>query len=351
MLSLARGLERHAYQITVVLPEHLDRSIAAFRQAGVQVVPLPLRKVAWRPGAVAPFLRLVREQGFDVVHIHSQEAGLVARPLARLAGARAILYTPQTIDIARARWQWLYSSFERLLAGITDKIVSVNEPDRLRLIDWGIPPAKIVTIPNGIDLTPFEWPVQVLELRNSLGVDSDRPLVMQVGRLRAQKNPLAFVEGAAEVARECPDAQFALVGDGPLRDEVTSRIQQLGLEGSVRCLGWHDQGYRLIAAADVISLTSLWEGTPFTLLEAMAWSRPVVATAVNGCPEIVADGVTGFLVPPGDATAWARRVIELLHAPAQASAMGRQGRQRVEERFTLQQMLGRLETLYCDWVQ
>jgi glycosyltransferase involved in cell wall biosynthesis len=171
---------------------------------------------------------------------------------------------------------------------------------------------------------------------------------MQMGRLRAQKNPLAFVEGAAEVARQCPDAQFTLVGDGPLRDEVTARIRQLGLEGSVRWLGWHAHGYRLLAAADITTLTSLWEGTPFTLLEAMAWSRPVVATAVNGCPEIVVEGITGFLVPPGDPAAWARRVIELLHSPTQARTMGQQGRKRLEERFTVQHMIAQLETQYRD---
>jgi glycosyltransferase involved in cell wall biosynthesis len=346
VLSLARGLDQRAHEITVALPEHLDKSIAALQETDAQIVPLAMRKVAWSPEAIAAFLRLLRDQEFDVVHVHSQEAGLVVRPLARLAGAKAIVYTPQTIDIRRARWQWLYRSAERLLAAVTDKIISVNESDRQRLIAWGIPPAKVETIPNGISLVGFEQPVPVGELRHSLGVELDRPLVMQMGRLRAQKNPLAFVEGAAEVARECPDAQFALVGDGPLRDEVIARIEQLGLQGAVRCLGWHDDGYRLIAAADILSLTSLWEGTPFTLLEAMAWSRPVVATAVNGCPEIILDKVTGFLVPPGDTTAWARRVVDLLHDPAKAISMGKQGRRRVEEKFAMPAMLSQIGSLY-----
>ena len=348
VLSLARGLDRHLHHITVVLPEHLEESIAAFQQTGVRVVPLPLRKLAWTPGAVAALVRLVREQHFDIVHIHSQEAGLVARLLTRLAGSHAILYTPQTLDIQRASWHWLYVFVERLLAHITTLIISVNESDRMRLIGWGIPPHKVVTIPNGIDLLKFEEVLEVGELRQALGVDRHHPLVMQVGRLRAQKNPLAFVEGAAQVVLECPEAQFALVGDGPLRGEVVSCIRKLGLEQCVHWLGWHHDGYRLIAAADVISLTSLWEGTPYTLLEAMAWSRPVVATAVNGCPEIVLDSVTGFLVPAGDKTAWARRVIDLLHDPAKATLMGKEGRRRVEERFALPDMLAEVERLYWE---
>jgi glycosyltransferase involved in cell wall biosynthesis len=153
------------------------------------------------------------------------------------------------------------------------------------------------------------------------------------------------------VIQERPDAQFALVGEGPLRDAVAARIRELGLSGHIHLSGWHDKAFKLMAAADVVSLTSRWEGAPYTLLEAMAWSRPVVATAVNGCPEIVVDGNTGFLVPPGDATAWARRIVDLLSDPAMATAMGQRGRRRVEERFSLREMVARIESLYQQMAQ
>jgi len=346
VLALARGLRGREHRVTVVLPANLQRSIAAFRQAGVEVIPLPLRKVAWGPRAVIPLIHLIRQHDFDVIHVHSQEAGLPMRVVASLAGARCVVYTPQTIDIRRVRWHWLYRLLERALARVTDVIVSVNESDRNRLIRWGIPSRKIVTIPNGIDLTAFEWPADVRSLRRALGLDEDRPLVMQVGRLSAQKYPLAFVEGAARVVRERPDTQFALIGEGPLRDTVAKRVRALGLGEHVHLLGRQDDAFRLIAAADVVSLTSRWEGMPHTLLEAMAWSRPVVATAVNGCPEIVVDGDTGFLVPPDDTMAWARRVVDLLNGPPMATAMGQRGKRRVEEKFSLQEMVTRIERLY-----
>lgn len=346
VLSLARGLDHRKCSLTVILPAHLQRSIAAFRQTGAEVVPLPLRKVAWPPRAVATLTCLIRRQGIDIVHVHSQEAGLLARFVARLAGARGVIYTPQVVDIRRAGWHWLYTLIESALARITDVIISVNQLDRLRLIRWGIPAHKVVTIPNGIDLDTFEEPVDVRSLRRSLGLDEDRPLVMQVARLSAQKEPLAFVEGAAHVVRERPDAQFALVGEGPLRETVRTHIRELGLVGSVHLLGWHDEAFRLMAAADVVSLTSCWEGAPYALLEAMAWSRPVVATAVNGCTEIVVHGDTGFLVPLGNATAWAGRVIDLLNDPTLAAAMGRQGRRRVKQEYSLLDMVRRIERLY-----
>jgi glycosyltransferase involved in cell wall biosynthesis len=266
--------------------------------------------------------------------------------VARLAGARSIIYTPQTVDVRRARWHGLYRSIERNLAHMTDIIVSVNEYDRQRLIEWGIPPQKIVTIPNGIDLTEFEALPETGDLRQALGMDTACPLVLQVGRLSPQKDPLAFVEGAAHVLRRLPNAQFALVGDGPLGDALTTSIKELDLEDHVHLLGWRVEAPRLMAAANVVTLTSRWEGAPYALLEAMACSRPVVATAVNGCPEIVIDGLTGFVVLPNDTASWARSVIDLLLDPLKATRMGKEGRLRVEEEFSMPQMIERIEELY-----
>lgn len=346
VLSLARGLDRRRYQVTVVLPDRLRESVTAFRRLGVEVVPLPLRKVLWPRSAILAVSRLIRERKADIVHIHSQEAGLAGRVVAWLSGAPAIVYTPQTIDIRRARLHWLYTRSERMLARVTDIIVSVNERDRRRLIEFGISPHKALTVPNGIDLARYEWPPDAAALRGDLGLDADRPLVMQVGRLSAQKDPLVFVEGAAQVLDRCPDVQFALIGGGPMEDVLVGRIQDLGLGGRVHLLGWRDRAYRLLAAADLVTLTSRWEGMPYVLLEAMAWSRPVVTTAINGCPEIVADGITGLLAPAANPAAWAEAVIQLLEDPGRAAAMGRRGRLRLEERFTVEQMLGRTEALY-----
>lgn len=256
MLSLAHGLDRRRYYLTVALPENLEWSIHAFRQTDARVVPLPMRKVVWGLEAIAALVRLVRDEGFDIVHIHSQEAGLLGRLVAWSAGAQTILYTPQTLDIRRARWHRAYRLIERLLALLTSMVISVNESDRRRLIVWGIPPQKVTTIHNGIDLTRFKEPIDARGLRQNLGLDESAPLVMQVGRLSAQKDPLAFVEGAAQVVYTCSRTQFALIGDGPLRNAVITRIRQLGLDECVHWLGWQNDAFRLIRVADVVTLTS-----------------------------------------------------------------------------------------------
>jgi glycosyltransferase involved in cell wall biosynthesis len=350
VLSVARGLAARGHHVSVVLPADLERSIKAFQQAEVNVIPLPLQKLLWPLRSIFSLVKLVRS-GPDIVHVHSQEAGLLGRAVAWMAGARAIVYTPQVIDIRRTRWHWLYVLVERFLARITDVIVSVSDSDRERMIRWGIPPQKIVKIPNSVDVNEIDGISDTDRIRKALGLDPERPLVMQVGRLSAQKNPLAFVEGAAQVLQKRPDAQFALVGEGPMREAITQHAETLGLNGALRLLGWRDNAAAMMTAADVVSLTSEWEGMPHTLLEAMAKSRPIVTTDVNGCPDVVVDGKTGFLVPPGDTLVWAERIIDLLENPKLMDKMGRRGRERVIERFSQEQMITCIEELYVGLVE
>jgi glycosyltransferase involved in cell wall biosynthesis len=347
VLSLAGGLRRRGHHTVVVLPDVLKTSVRAFEEVGVRTVPLPLDKLVWRSQPLLRVARLIRDEHFDVVHVHSQEAGLAGRVIASLAGAKRVLYTPQTVDIRRRGYQWLYVVLERALAGVTDVIISVNESDHKRLLRWGIPAHKITTVVNGVDLEEFSTPVDRRAIRESLGLDPTRPLVLQVGQLRIQKDPLTFAEGAARVLQTCSEAQFVLVGEGPLRERMVAHVRKLRLEEYVRLVGWVESASRLMPASDLITLTSLWEGMPYALLEAMGWSRPIVATAVNGCPEVVEHGKTGLLVPAGDAVAWARAVVSLLTDPARANRMGIRGRKRLEERFTLQDMVSQVEALYA----
>lgn len=355
VFALAQALAQE-HRVTVVLPDslvpHLLPARRELEQRGVEVLPLAMRKLFWPRPTLQALSRLVRRENWDIVHVHSLEAGLCGRAASWLAGPSRhrsgthIVYTPQTIDIRRARWHWLYKRLERLLAAITDTIISVNETDRQRLIRWGIPPHKIVTIPNGIDLDAIKQPADPRSIRQELGLDPDRPVVMQVARLSAQKDPLAFVEGAALVAQQHPSAQFAMIGQGPLKDAIAARIQAQGLQEHVHLLGWHARAHRLMAAADVVTLTSRWEGLPYSLIEASAASKPIVATNVNGCPEVVSEGETGFLVQPGDAPTWAARVSQLLEHPALAAQMGRNGRRRAERVFALDVTTTRIKQLY-----
>jgi glycosyltransferase involved in cell wall biosynthesis len=358
--ALVQALASQSHHVAVVMPDGLwanqghpgvKAAWVDSDQKNIQTIPLPMRKLLWPWVSLLALGRLLCQERWDIVHVHSLEAGLCGRLTAWVTTAPKrhsprIVYTPQTIDIRQTRWHRLYTWVERLLSAVTDAIISVNEADRQRLIGWGISSFKVINIPNGIDLPAYHGLMDTHSAREYLGLHPDRPVVMQVARLSAQKNPLAFLEGAALVTQQHPDVQFAMVGQGPLKDTVSSHIRALGLQDQVHLLGWRDNACRLMTAANVVTLTSRWEGAPYSVLEAMAASRPVVATAVNGCPEVIADGQTGFLTPPGDARTWAARVIQLLESPQLAKAMGQRARARVEQSFSVQATTTRTIELY-----
>lgn len=346
--SLVTGLDPARFRVRVILPDLLESERPAYEAAGARVTVAPIRKITWRPAAVSALAREIRSFKDCIVHIHSQEAGLIGRPLAKIFGARAIVYTPQTIDIRRKQFQGLIAGFERSLAGITDRIISVNAIDKHRLARWGVPENKIEIVYNSIDLSKFNQKDQPTGLRQSLSIGDASPVILQVGRLSAQKAPLNFVEGAAVVLKKHPNAKFVMIGEGPLAGEVKQRVTELGLDQHIMLLGACKDAYRLIAGADIVTLTSLWEGTPYSLLEAMGWAKPVVTTSVNGCPEIVSDSGSGLLVPPGDIQAWAEAVTRLLDHPGMAVDMGLEGRRRVEEKFSLPVMIRQMEAIYQD---
>jgi glycosyltransferase involved in cell wall biosynthesis len=204
----------------------------------------------------------------------------------------------------------------------------------------------VVTIRNGINLEKFETILNVTEIRKVLGVAPECPLVMQIGRMSAQKSPFDFVKGAAIVHHTRPDVQFVMIGDGPLLEDVRQRVRDLSLEGIVMVPGAIENAFRFIPAADILTLTSLWEGLPYSLLEAMAYSKPIVATSVNGCPEIIDSEQSGLLVPPGNPQKWAEGVVKLINNPENARLMGQKGRCRLEESFSLPRMIQKIENLY-----
>jgi glycosyltransferase involved in cell wall biosynthesis len=346
VFSLAKKLDRRKFQIEIIIPNRLSLSVIPSLSSEVKITPLPIQKVIWKFQALSYFKQAVREHPNTIVHIHSQEAGIIGRPLTKVFGGKLIFYTPQTIDIQRKQYYRLYIYIERILAKLTDHILSVNEADRRRLLSWGISPKKVDTVYNGIDLDEFYQAEDQGKIRNSLQLQENTPLIMQIGRLSIQKSPLNFVEGARIILTKLPKVQFVMVGSGPLSTMVKKRIRDLGLERKIILAGAHKQAFRLIPAADIVTLTSLWEGTPYSLLEAMAWQKPVVATSVNGCPEVVSNRETGLLVPPNDPDQWASAVMEVISNPSMAETFGKAGRRLVEEKFTITRMVQSISDLY-----
>jgi glycosyltransferase involved in cell wall biosynthesis len=163
--------------------------------------------------------------------------------------------------------------------------------------------------------------------------------------LKPQKAPLTFIEIAARVAADRPRTHFVLAGDGELRPAVEARIRETGLEGRVHLLGWRRDVPRLLAAIDVMVLTSLWEGLPRVLPEAIAAGVPIVATGVDGTTDILRDGETGIVRPPGDCEGMARGVAAILRDPEIGRALAGRARAALDE-FDIDRMVRDQERLY-----
>jgi len=346
VLNLVRNLDKNKFEISLIFPMQLVQNQSMFNRIGIMSDPLPMRKLLWNPKSIVKLFQLIRKENFDIVHVHSQEAGVLARFVSKIARANKIVYTPQCTNIRRTNLSWLYHVVEKLLSYFTDMIISVSEYDRQRIIQWGIPPSKVITIHNGIDSEGNNIPDDDATKLQSLGLDLKVPLVMQVGRLSHQKNPLMFIEGASKVVRQIPECHFALIGDGPLKNEVERCIQVHGIHDNFFCLGWQENAKELMTLADIITLTSRWEGLPHVLLEAMACSRPIVTTQVNGCSELVKHGANGYLVPNNDVNLWVSYILDLLQDQEKAIRMGELGNARLKEMFSLQQMITKTEKLY-----
>lgn len=297
-------------------------------------------------------VRFIRQGGYSVVHTHSSKAGIIGRWAARLAGVKVIVHTVHGWahhDYQRPLIRRMYITLEKLTLPIThtmttDSILNINKG-----IEDGIgTTANYVETPIrcGIELDRFGHPqVAPAEMRQQLGIPSDALVVGSVTRLSPQKAPLDLIDAFGHIQRQFPHAWFIVVGDGPLRPDVEARIQQLGLGDRLILTGLRRDVPELMAAFDIFVLSSLWEGLPRVLPQAMATGLPIVCTAADGTAEAIEEGVNGFLVGKGETAVLAARVLQLLQDGELRRTMGENGRCRAPQ-FSAETMVQEIDTLY-----
>jgi glycosyltransferase involved in cell wall biosynthesis len=198
-------------------------------------------------------------------------------------------------------------------------------------------------VPNGIDPTRFP---ALQDRRAEFGLGAQTPVVGMVARLVPQKDPLTFTHAAMHIAQALPGTSFLMVGDGPLRPAVEEAGRSLIEQGRLILTGMRSDVTELLATMDVVLFPSLWEAQGIALMEAMAASRPVVASALPAHAEAIADGENGVLVPPGDPARLAEAVGELLADPRRREMLGRRARQCVEARYSVERMIEATVEIY-----
>jgi glycosyltransferase involved in cell wall biosynthesis len=327
-------------------------------QAGVRTVRLRHMRERISPWhdllVTVELVRLIRRERFTVVHTHCSKAGLSGRLAARLAGAPVVVHTFHIFAVhpglSRVR-RLAYEVMERLVRGCAHRYVAVAPRVALDAVRQRIaPPGSLVVVPSAVDINgiPTEEDPAV---RIELGIPADAPVVGTVGRMVAQKAPLDFVRMCALVHSRRPEVAFVMVGDATLESaglEEETRLTAEQLAVPVIFTGFRPDAPRVAASFDIYVVPSLYEGLGRAVTEAMALARPVVATAVNGVPDLVEHGATGLLAPPSDPEALAAAVEWLLDHPEQAAQMGAQGQERVRSHLMPNVMCQRLDHLYSE---
>ena len=354
--TLVTHLDKDRFCVTAVcLSEGGDELAAELSNIdGVQAYSLRMNRFKINLFSDAQVLfklaRMIRKEKFDLIHAHTSKPGFLAR-LAAMGTGVPTIYRPACFSFHDGLPKWkayFYAAIEGIVARwLTSKILAVCEDERSLARQYHVgSDSQFVMIYTGIDLSRFEEQADRKLIRASLGIPSSAFLFGTVGRLSKQKAPFDFVNAAAQVYKTYPNAHFVWVGDGELMSETKNLVQSLHLEEVFHFAKHRKDVSSILKSMDCFVLASHWEGFSLSVLEAMAAGLPVVISRVSGAAEAVLDGITGYVAPIGEPEALALAMGNLISNPHDAKSFGKIGRQRFQQKFTVERMIKEIEKLY-----
>jgi len=341
MALLAGGLPRDRFDVEVAALTRLGPLRDELTAAGI---PLTLigKRLKIDPFALGRLVRLLRARRFDVVQTWIFAANVYGRVAAMRAGVPVVVTAEMAVDLWKRP---AHLAVDRRLAGWTDRVVGNSDAVVDFYREAGVPDDRLAMIPSGVaDDEPPE--VDPAAVRAEFGFPADATLVLYVGRIAPQKAVGDLITACDLLQHVEPRLRTLVVGDGPLLDRCRATAHEFQLDPRVKFLGHRADVPRLLAAADMLVLPSVYEGLPNVVLEAMRSRKPVVATAAPGTVGLVVDGETGRLVPIHDPVALATAIRDLARDRPRARRMGEAGRARVESEYRAATMVERFARLY-----
>jgi glycosyltransferase involved in cell wall biosynthesis len=359
LLQIARRINLRRFDVTVIGSSLRDvtfeRDVERMKRWGLRVILLPMHREIRPLQDLLGFLWLswhFSTQNYDVVHTHCSKAGMLGRLAATVGAVRRVYHTPHTFAFQSPACSkgraWLYRSLEQFAGLFTDKLVALSQAQqRFAVSEKIVNESRTLVIPNGISIRTPEEIQKGAAGREGLGLRERERVVGCVGRLSAQKGHEYLIAAAEIIARQRPEVSFLLVGDGERRRELEDEVSRRGLNGRVRFLGHRSDARNLYSVFDVLAMTSLYEGLPYTLLEAMADSCPVVVFQLPDLEELVVDGETGLVAAPGRVEEFAEKILRLLDDEELRKRLVNAARRRVEEHYSAEKFIQKIEALYA----
>lgn len=337
---------------------YLDDQALGITDARVELVPYLRHPISpfWDAVALLRLRSFLKQHRIDLVHTHSSKAGIIGRLAAHLAGVPAIVHTAHGWSFNDTQPGWkraLYVGLERIAGAVSDRLIVVASSHKKVGLAHGVGRSDhYALVRSGIEPEEFRTPrTDRKQTRRNLGFDDTHKVVGTIACMKPQKAPLDFVHAAAAAHEQDSQLRFFIAGDGELMPCVREVVRELGLEDVIRLLGWRTDVVDLLHAMDVFLLTSLFEGLPRVVLQAMAAGVPVVATAVDGTPDVVEHGLTGLLTPPHDPRAAAARLLQMTRDDGLRRRCVERARERLTLRFDIRRMVHDLDELYLSLLE
>jgi len=352
-LSLLKKLNRNYFSLAVAGP--ISPTLTKEWDIPTYYLPIAPQVNLWQDlQSVLQLQKILQQEKIDLIHLHGSKTALLGHLAARLAKTQHTVFTAHNFILDNYRSQkqkWFFSRLEEYLTTSSSKIITVSQALAKELKQrQKIAAPKVVTIYNGVELSRFQPGVPDLSWKKELGFLENDFIVGTIARLIPEKGVQYLLESALWIAAQRPQLKinFLVVGDGPFRSYLEAMSRKMGLQERVVFTGQSEKVQELLKIMDVFVLPSLSEGLGIVLLEALAMQKPVIGSSVGGIPEIIQEGVNGFLSPPGDPLALAAKILRLLGNPLQRKKMGEAGRKSVEKNFSSEKMITETERLYLE---
>ncbi len=353
-LITVENLDRNKYDVSLLCAprgEWVDR-VLSIKNLRVIFIDELIRRIHLFYDLIAfiKIFRFIKKEKFTIVHTHSSKPGFSGRIAAKLAGVPIVVHTIHGFpfhDFMSPLTKNFFIFIERFLSKFSDILITVSKLNLNKAVQLKLDkPEKFVNIYSGICFDKFKGHFDKNKIKKELGIQKDYKVIGMIGRLSEQKAPQYLIQAIPSVIQKFPKSRFLLVGDGELRKELETLVKKFGIDEYVRFLGYRENIPEIMSIFDIFVLTSLWEGLGRSLTEALYMEVPVVATAVEGVPELIQNGKTGMLVPPKDIKAISNGILQLLQNPSMSKKMGKKGHTLVVNNFSANKMVQEIDNLY-----
>ncbi len=362
-LYTAEMLNKDIFRVDVItgIQTGIEGSLleeARSRNINLICMPEMVREINLVKDIIA-FIKLrsfIRTNNYSIIHSHSSKAGIITRIAASIEKTPVIVHTVHGWgfhDYMHPVKKWIYIILEKICAGVSDALIFVSDQDIKTALKFKIGnPEKYHLIRSAIPLNEFNPEhCSRKEIRSQLCIPDEALVIGNIGRFSDQKDPITWIQAAAQLAKKYPQCWFLLVGDGPLREETENLASQLGIDEKTIFTGIRRDVARMFCAVDIFVITSRWEGLPRVIPQAMSMRVPVVANRVSGIADVVDHGVTGFLVEPGNFDELVQVCSKLVENPDLRISMGLKASEAVKTEFSLEIMIAQIADLYMELIK